>query len=447
MKLTSTLLLSTVVSALGGFLFGFDTAVISGTTDDLKAVFDLTSNGLGFTVSSAIIGTFVGAWLVGKPADQYGRKTILFVLALFYLVSALGSALAWSWVSFIVFRFLGGLAVGGASVVSPTYIAEISPAPYRGRLVAITQVNVVFGMLIAYLSNYYIASSITSETWRWMLGAEALPAGIFLILLFFIPRSPRWLMAQKLESQARQVLASCGAENVDQEIREIRRSLDLEHHSQEEPFFSKNYRFPILLAIAIAAFNQLSGINAVLYYAPHIFKMAGAGTGSSLLQSIAVGGTLFVFTLLALPVIDRFGRKTLMLAGSIGYILSLASCAVVFYQYGTDFDHTGGTIILVSILVFIASHAFGQGTVIWVFLSEIFPNRVRARGQALGSFTHWFMAFIISWTFPVMAEISGGHIFTFYAICMVGQLIWVLKVMPETRGITLEEIQKKFGIA
>jgi sugar porter (SP) family MFS transporter len=279
-----------------------------------------------------------------------------------------------------------------------------------------------------------------------MLGAEALPAGIFLLLLIFIPRRPRWLMAQKDESKARKELVSCGADNVDQEILEIRRSKDLEHHRRDEPFFSKAYRFPILLAIAIAAFNQLSGINAVLYYAPHIFKMAGAGTGSSLLQSIAVGGTLFVFTLLALPVIDRFGRKTLMLAGSIGYIISLASCAVVFYLYGTDFDHTGGTIILVSILVFIASHAFGQGTVIWVFLSEIFPNRVRARGQALGSFTHWFMAFIISWTFPVIAEISGGHIFTFYAICMVGQLIWVVKVMPETRGITLEEIQKKFGI-
>jgi len=446
MKLTPTLLISTVVSALGGFLFGFDTAVISGTTEDLRTVFELSSNSLGFTVSSAIIGTFVGAWLVGKPADRYGRKTILFVLALCYLVSALGSALAWSWVSFLLFRFLGGLAVGGASVVSPTYIAEISPAPYRGRLVAITQVNVVFGMLIAYLSNYFIAEAIDNEVWRWMLGAEAIPAGLFLLLLFFIPRSPRWLMAQKQETAARQVLAKCGAQNVDREICEIQNSLDLEHHSKDEPFFSKAYRFPILLAIAIAAFNQLSGINAVLYYAPHIFKMAGAGVGSSLLQSIAVGGTLFVFTLLALPVIDRFGRKTLMLVGSIGYILSLASCAVVFYMYGTDFDATGGTIILISILVFIASHAFGQGTVIWVFLSEIFPNRVRARGQALGSFTHWFMAFIISWTFPVIAEISGGHIFTFYAICMVGQLLWVLKVMPETKGITLEEIQKKFGI-
>jgi sugar porter (SP) family MFS transporter len=447
MKLTRTLLLSTVVSALGGFLFGFDTAVISGTTDSLQHVFDLSSNGLGFTVSSAIIGTFVGAWLVGKPADTYGRKTILFLLAAFYLISAVGSALAWGWVSFITFRFLGGLAVGGASVVSPTYIAEISPAPYRGRLVAVTQVNVVFGMLIAYLSNYLIASTFSSETWRWMLGAEAVPAGLFLLLLFLIPRSPRWLMSQKDELSARVVLDRCGAENIDQEINEIQDSLDLEHHSKDEPFFSKSYRFPILLAIAIAAFNQLSGINAVLYYAPHIFKMAGAGAGSSLLQSIAVGGTLFIFTLLALPIIDRFGRKTLMLVGSVGYVLSLASCAVVFYMYGTSFDQTGGTVVLISILVFIASHAFGQGTVIWVFLSEIFPNRVRARGQALGSFTHWFMAFIISWTFPIIAEISGGHIFSFYAVCMLGQLYWVIRVMPETKGITLEEIQKKFGIS
>ena len=447
MKLTTTLLLSTIVSALGGFLFGFDTAVISGTTSDLRAVFELSSNGLGFTVSSAIIGTFVGAWMVGKPTDVYGRRTILYVLAAFYLISALGSAMAWNWFSFLGFRFIGGLAVGGASVVSPTYIAEISPAAYRGRLVAVTQVNVVFGMLIAYLSNYFIAESITTESWRWMLGAECIPAALFLVLLFFIPRSPRWLMSQNNEAAARVTLAKCGAQDVDAEIKEIQNSLDLEHHSKDESFFSKTYRFPILLAIAIAAFNQLSGINAVLYYAPHIFKMAGAGEGSSLLQSIAVGGTLFLFTILALPVIDRFGRRTLMLVGSIGYILSLASAALIFYTYGTEFDQTGSVVILVSILVFIASHAFGQGTVIWVFLSEIFPNRVRARGQALGSFTHWFMAFIISWTFPIIAEISGGHIFTFYAVCMIGQLYWVIKVMPETKGITLEEIQKKFGIS
>jgi len=446
MKLTGTLLLATIVSALGGFLFGFDTAVISGTTDALKTVFDLTANSLGFTVSSAIIGTFIGAWLVGVPADRYGRRKTLFVLAVFYLVSAIGSAIAWSWVSFIIFRFIGGLAVGGASVVSPTYIAEISPASLRGRLVAVTQVNIVFGMLIAYFSNYLIAGSVSVDAWRWMLGVEAMPAIAFFLLLFFIPRSPRWLMANKLEAEARNVLALCGAKNVDAEIGEIQTSLDLERHNIKDPFWSKSYRIPILLAIAIAMFNQLSGINAVLYYAPHIFRMAGAAAESSLLQSVAVGSIFFAFTLLALPVIDRFGRKTLMIAGSIGYIISLATAAIVFYMYGTDFTETGGTIVLISILVFIAAHAFGQGTVIWVFLSEIFPNRVRARGLALGSFTHWFMAFIISWTFPIIAEISGGHIFTFYAICMIAQLIWVMKVMPETRGRSLEQIQKEFGI-
>ncbi|MDA0197125.1 MAG: sugar porter family MFS transporter [Bacteroidetes bacterium] len=447
MKLTKTLLLSTIVSALGGFLFGFDTAVISGTTDALKSVFDLSSNGLGFTVSSAIIGTFIGAFAVGKPADTYGRKNVLFILAILYLVSALGSAMAWDWISFIAFRFLGGLAVGGASVVSPTYIAEISPARLRGRLVAITQVNIVFGMLIAYLSNYYVAELVEINSWRWMFGVEAIPSVMFFLLLFFIPMSPRWLMSKKREEEAIKVLTRCGAEHVDAEIGEIRASLDLEHHSKNEPFFSKAYRFPIFLAIMIAMFNQLSGINAVLYYAPHIFRMAGAGEGSSLLQSIAVGGTFLIFTVLALPVIDRFGRKTLMVFGSIGYVVSLATIAIVFYVYGTDFDDVGGTIVLVGILVFIASHAFGQGTVIWVFLSEIFPNRIRARGQALGSFTHWFMAFIISWTFPIIAEISGGHIFIFYAICMVGQLIWVIKVMPETKGRSLEDIQKEFGIS
>jgi sugar porter (SP) family MFS transporter len=375
MRLTYTLLLSTIVSALGGFLFGFDTAVISGTTDALKFHFDLSSNGLGFTVSSAIIGTFIGAWFVGRPADLYGRRAVLFVLALFYLISALGSALAWDWISFLTFRFIGGLAVGGASVVSPTYIAEVSPAYFRGRLVAITQVNIVFGMLIAYLSNYGLTNAIFQETWRWMLGVEAIPATLFFMLLFFIPKSPRWLMAQGNRDEARTVLEKCGSEDVEKELDEISISLDRENHSQKELFFTRKYRVPIFLAIMIALFNQLSGINAVLYYAPHIFRMAGAAEESALLQSTAVGGVLFIFTVLALPVIDRFGRKTLMIAGSIGYIVSLAVIGTVFYLYGTSFDQTGGTIVLIGVLVFIASHAFGQGTVIWVFLSEIFPNK------------------------------------------------------------------------
>jgi sugar porter (SP) family MFS transporter len=440
---------SAIVAALGGLLFGFDTAVISGTTAWLENVFDLTSFWLGFTVASALIGTIVGAVFVGRPADIYGRRTILFLLAILYFASALGTALAWDWYSFLVFRFIGGLGVGGASVVSPMYIAEISPAKYRGRLVAITQFNIVFGILLAFFSNYLIAGLGLGEIeWRWMFGVEAVPAALFFLLLYKTPRSPRWLVANNKVDEARHVLDLCGTDtgDTDEEILEIQRSLDTEHHSINESFFDRKYRKPILLAIAIAMFNQLSGINALMYYAPHIFKMAGAAAESALLQTVAVGGTNLVLTMAALVVIDHFGRKKLMLIGSIGYILSLSATAWAFYSYGTEFDETGSWVVLISLLVFIASHAFGQGAVIWVFLSEIFPNRVRARGQALGSFTHWIMAALISWTFPMIAEISGAHTFAFYAICMVGQLFWVLFLMPETKGISLESIQKKMGI-
>ncbi len=449
MKIKNTLLTSTIVAALGGFLFGFDTAVISGTTYWLQTVFELSSGMLGFTVASAIIGTVIGAMAAGRPADIFGRRNTLYVLALLYFVSALGSALAWDWYSFILFRLIGGIGVGASSVVAPMYIAEISPARIRGKMVAITQFNIVFGMLIAYFSNYFISLlQLGMLEWRWMLGVEALPAALFFILLFFIPMSPRWLMAQNRTKEARKVLESCGTDtgNIEEEINAIQKSLDLDHHSLKEAFFSKKYRAPILLAIMIAVFNQLSGINAVLYYAPHIFRMAGAGDDSSLLQSVAIGGTLTIFTMAALLIIDRFGRKNLMIVGSLGYIISLSAIAWAFYSFGKDFTEAGSIVVLISLLVFIASHAFGQGTVIWVFISEIFPNRVRARGQALGSFTHWFMAAAISWTFPVIAEISGGHTFAFYALCMVGQLLWVMFIMPETKGISLEDIQKKMGI-
>ena len=443
------LLTSAIIASLGGLLFGFDTAVISGTTDWLKDTFELSSFWLGFTVSIALIGTILGAILVGKPADKYSRRNVLFVLAAFYFISALGSALAWDWYSFLFFRFLGGLGVGGASVVSPMYIAEISPAKYRGRLVAITQFNIVFGILLAFFSNYIISGfELGAVEWRWMVGVEALPAVAFFALLFLNPYSPRWLVGQNRTEEARTVLKMCGADgtSIDSEITEIQQSIDLEHHSIDEPFFTKKYSKPILLAVAIAMFNQLSGINAIMYYAPHIFRMTGAGAESSLLQTVAIGGINLVVTMAALAVIDHFGRKKLMLVGSIGYIISLSVIAISFYTYGKDFTETGGWILLLSLMVFIASHAFGQGAVIWVFLGEIFPNRVRARGQALGSFTHWIMAALISWTFPLFAEVSGGHTFTFYAICMVGQLFWVLKMMPETKGITLEDIQKKLGI-
>ena len=440
---------STIVAALGGLLFGFDTAVISGTTDALQAVFALSSKWLGFTVASALIGTIVGAIAVGKPADLAGRRKTLFVLAVFYFVSAVGSALAWDWYSFLVFRFLGGLAVGGASVVSPMYIAEISPARLRGRLVAVTQFNIVLGILLAFFSNYLIASmDLGPVTWRWMFGVEALPAAAFFLLLFQIPRSPRWLVAKDREEEATGILGMLGTDtgSVQEEIEAIRRSLAAEHDSLQEPFFRVKYVRVILLAVLIAMFNQLSGINALLYYAPHIFKMAGASEGSALSQTMAVGGTNLVVTMLAMVVIDYFGRKRLMLIGSIGYIISLGTVAWAFYTYGTEFTATGSRIVLGCFMLFIASHAFGQGAVIWVFISEIFPNRVRARGQALGSFTHWFMCALVSWTFPMIAEISGGHAFAFFAAMMVLQLLWVLFIMPETKGIPLEEIQQKLGI-
>jgi len=459
-KIEGALLRSAVIAALGGLLFGFDTAVISGAEGSLKFLFSGRYEALslfignagfwhGFTVASALIGTIAGSIIVGKPADRFGRKTLLIVLGAFYLLSALGSALAWSWESLITFRFLGGLAVGGSSVVSPMYNSEISPARVRGRMVALTQFNIVFGILLAFFSNYVINSLAPGETsWRWMFGVEAVPALIFFLLMFINPRSPRWLVARDKINEARTVITRLGADrdDVENEIKDIKESLMAEQDRMKESLFQARYLKPILLAVAIAMFNQLSGINALMYYAPRIFGMAGFEKSSAMLSSVGVGFVNLVFTMTALIIIDHFGRRRLMLVGSVGYIISLGATALTFYRNGTDFSGTGSIVVLVSLLVFQASHAFGQGAVIWVFISEVFPNRVRARGQALESFTHWFMAAAISWTFPIFAEASGGHIFTLYAICMVGQLIWVLLVMPETKGITLEEMQKKLGI-
>jgi SP family xylose:H+ symportor-like MFS transporter len=444
------LLRSTVVAALGGLLFGFDTAVISGTTDALRRVFELTSQQLGFTVASALIGTILGAIAVGRPADMVGRRTMLVLMATLYFISAVGSAFPWDWYSFLAFRFIGGLAVGGASVVSPMYIAEISPARLRGRLVAVQQFNIVLGILLAFFSNYLLASmNLGSVTWRWMFGVEACPAAAFFFLLFGIPRSPRWLVAKGRLEEASRVLTLLGTDtgNIQQEMGAIRQSLAAERDSLQESFLRPKYAKPILLAVLIAMFNQLSGINAVLYYAPQVFQMAGASEGSALIQSMAVGGTNLIVTLLAMTVIDYFGRRALMVVGSLGYIISLGTVAWAFYTYGANFTASGNMIVLSALLLFIASHAFGQGAVIWVFISEIFPNRVRARGQALGSFTHWFMCALISWTFPVIADISGGHAFAFFAAMMVLQLLWVVLFMPETKAIPLEEIQRKLGIA
>ena len=464
------LLSATIIAALGGLLFGFDTAVINGTTGEggwLRTVFGLTESSEGFTVASALIGTILGSILVGRPSDTYGRRPVLMVTAVLFLFSALGTALPLDWYSLLFFRFMGGIAIGAASVISPLYIAEISPARLRGRLVAVTQFNIVLGILLAFFSNYLIAQwDLGAAEGRWMMGVAAIPAAAFFLLLFGTPESPRWLMAQRRVDEARDVLVRVGDENAEQTLREIQESLDLAHHSVADPFFRRAYLKPILLAVAIAAFNQLSGINALMYYGKSIFEMAGAGKNAAMLQAVGIGATNLIFTMLAMLVIDHFGRRVLMLAGSIGYVTSLGVCAWAFYTYGSAFAAVteatkhgttvapdvasaaafGGNVVLVSLLVFIASHAFGQGAVIWVFIGEVFPNRARARGQALGSFTHWFMNAGISWTFPIIAGYAGWMAFAFYAAMMVLQLAWVLLIMPETKGVPLEEIQKRLGI-
>lgn len=441
-----TLLRCSIIAALGGLLFGFDTAVISGTTDHLREVFDLDAFGLGYAVASALVGTILGAWFASGPSDVVGRRSMLFFIAFLYFISAIGSAVAWNSSVFVLFRWIGGLGVGASSVVAPMYIAEISPPRFRGRLVAITQFNIVLGILLAYLSNYGVALlDLGAIEWRVMYGIEALPAAIFFGLLFLTPRSPRWLVSVGRSDEAKAVLRAVGAEDVERELEQIKAALE-ETRGAIERVLRKRYRRPVLLAFAIATFNQLSGINALMYYAPEIFRMAGAGTDSSLGQAVIVGCTNLVFTMAALLVIDKFGRCKLMVAGSVGYIVSLAATAAAFYAYGSEFTPTGGVLVLASLMLFIASHAFGQGAVIWVYLSEIFPTRVRAQGQAFGSFTHWFFAALISWTFPMIAEVSGGHAFAFYASMMVLQLVWVLKVMPETKGVPLEEIEKRLGI-
>ncbi len=434
---------SAIVASLCGLLFGFEIAVISGATEWLKAHFELSDFMLGFTVASALIGAIVGSIVVARPTDALGRRGVLFGLAALFFIAAGGCAVAWNLPSFVGFRFLGGVAVGGASVVAPVYISELSPAAYRGRLVTITQLNIVAGILLAYLSNYIIGRlNLGDDEARWMFGVMAVPSVIFFLMLFFTPQSPRWLISKGRTAEARRVFEQCGTDagSVDEEMAAVQRSYDLNHHELSEPFFRRKYLKPIGLAVAIAAFNQLSGINAVLYYAGRIFKMAGADKASALLQSVIIGLTLLVFTWVALLTIDRVGRRRLMFIGSIGYVLSLGATAYCFYA------NSGGWLLLVSLLAFVASHAVGQGAIIWVFIGEIFPNRVRARGQALGSLTHWVMSAVVSWSFPIIAATAPAVAFGFYALCMVAQLLWVWRVMPETRGETLEAIQMRLGI-
>ena len=441
MKLNSTLLKSTVVAALGGLLFGFDTAVIAGAIDALQGLYHLSPFWKGFTVSAALVGTVLGSILAGIPGDRLGRRASLRWMAILYVVSAVGCAFAWNWSALVFFRFIGGLGIGGSSVLGPMYIAEIAPAKWRGRLVGVFQFNVVFGILLAYFSNYVIGTmGFADAEWRWKLGVSGIPAALFLLMLFGIPESPRWLVKKGRTNEAGDVLRLTGEEDADQELKEIVESIGTEHVTSDALFTSK-YRVPIFLAVTIGMFNQLSGINAILYYLNSIFAYAGFSKVSGDLQSVAVGATNLLFTMIAMSVIDKLGRKTLLLVGSIGTCLSLAGVATIFL---TNRHHE----LLVWMLIgFIAFFAFSQGAVIWVYLSEVFPNRVRAKGQSLGSFSHWIMNALISWTFPLMAASSGGYPFAFFSAMMVVQFFVVLFFYPETKGISLEEMQKKLKIA
>jgi SP family arabinose:H+ symporter-like MFS transporter len=441
MKLNSQLLKSTIVAALGGLLFGFDTAVISGTTSALTQVYGLTPKSLGLTVASALWGTILGSMLAGIPGERLGRRDSLRFMAVLYLVSSLGCAIAWNWPSLVAFRLIGGLGIGGSSVLGPMYIAEIAPAKLRGRLVGFFQFNVVLGILLAYLSNYLIAlQHFGAMEWRWELGVPALPAVLFLLMLFTIPRSPRWLVKQNRVAEARAVLQSIGEADLERHLADIVDSVHQERKQSEETLFSRRYHFPIFLAVSIGIFNQLSGINAILYYLNSIFAQAGFSQVSGNLQAVAIGATNLLFTMLAMTVIDRVGRKTLLLIGSVGTALCLAGVAAIFLAH----KHEN---LLVWLLVgYIAFFAFSQGAVIWVYLAEVFPNSVRAKGQSLGSFSHWFMNALISGIFPTLAASSGGYPFVFFAAMMVLQFFVVLFVYPETKGITLEEMQKKLGV-
>lgn len=438
MKLNGYLVKSTVVAALGGLLFGFDTVVISGTTSGLTAAYHLSPFMKGFTVSAALWGTVLGAMLAGIPGDRLGRRDSLRWMAVLYLISAIGCAGAWSWTALVIFRFVGGLGIGGSSVLGPMYIAEIAPASWRGRLVGFFQFNIVFGILVAYLSNFLIGlENFGASEWRWDLGVTAIPAAFFFVMLFTIPRSPRWLAKKERIAEAREVLKLTGDENFEQDLQEIRASIDAEHGHADEPLFSAKYRLPIFLAVSIAFFNQFAGINAILYYLNDIFASAGFSKVSGSLQAIFVGLTNLIFTMLAMSVIDKFGRKKLLLIGAAGTTACLAGVAGIFAS-GKHID-----LLIWLLIAYIAFFAFSQGAVIWVYISEVFPNRVRAKGQSLGSFTHWICAAFISLGFPSLAKWSRPLPFVFFAAITLVQFFVVLLVYPETKGVSLEELQKE----
>jgi len=440
---SSTLLVSAILASLGSFLFGFDTAVINGTTDSLRAVFHLTDNTLGFTVSSALLGTMVGSLIVGRPADWWGRRSMLGLLAGLFLVSSIGCAGAWNWYALLFFRWLGGVAVGAASVACPVYITEIAPAKRRGVLVAVSQLNIVIGVLLSYLSNYLVARFIGADNtviWRWMFGVMILPSAVFLVAAFYIPESPRWLVKQGRSAEASNVLVRLGHPEPQTELAEIQSSLKEEMSGPHQRLFQRKYLKPLLLAFMIAAFNQLDGINAVTYYSADIFRMTGASNTSALMQTIMVGLTNLVLTLIAMVLIDRVGRKALLLVGSVTFVLSHSLAAWVFQT------HAQGWVVMVAMAGIVGSHAYSQGAVVWVCINEVLPNAVRASGSAVACCLLWILDIAVSWSFPVVAGKAGAYAFGFFAVMMVVQFFMVLKYFPETKGVSLEELQRRLGV-
>jgi SP family arabinose:H+ symporter-like MFS transporter len=454
MTLKPALLKATLAGGLAGLLFGFDTAVISGTTTGLTRAYALTPAGLGLTVSIALWGTVLGALLSGIPGDRFGRRDSLRVLAALYLAGAIGCPLAWNWYALVFFRFVVGLAIGGSSVIGPMYIAEISPAKWRGRLVGVFQFNIVLGILVAYLSNYLIGLAVSSNAgfteglsdtgftemeWRLKFAVAALPAMLLLATLFAIPRSPRWLVEKGYIDEARAVLQLIGEPEVEAVLQSIRDAKDLEIQYGQERLLAARNRFPLFLAVSVAMFNQLSGINAILYYLNDIFAQAGFNKVSGDLQAVAIGATNLVFTVLAMLIIDRAGRRFLLTIGAIGTALCLGGVALIFAT------GRNANLLLWLLIGFIASFAFSQGAVIWVYISEVFPTAVRSRGQSIGCSTHWIMNALISWAFPIVAISSKTAPFAFFSAMMLVQLIVVRVWYPETKGVSLELVEKRLA--
>lgn len=427
-----------ITAALAGFLFGFDVVVISGADKKLQLLWHSSDAFHGAVVMGmALWGTVIGAIFGGFPTNKFGRKNTLFFIGILYAISAIGTALSNDPYTFAFFRFMGGLGVGASTIAAPTYISEIAPAKDRGRLVSLYQFNIVLGILVAFLSNYLISGTGEND-WRWMLGIQAIPAVIYTLFVLSIPRSPRWLISKLRIDEAKSVLKVISPDE-DPEIL-ISQIRDTNAETPKENIFMKKYRFPLILAFLVAFFNQMSGINAFLYYAPRIFGEAGLGEKTALLSSIGIGITNMIFTLLGVSLIDKVGRRTLMYIGSIGYIISLGLVTMAFYL------HWSGISIPIFLFLFIAAHAIGQGTVIWVFISEVFPNHLRASGQAFGSSTHWVLAAVIPSLIPTLfSTIGAGTVFLIFTIAMVFQLLFVIFMMPETKGISLEKLSQKLS--